>query len=66
MDKKEFSQIVKKERLKSGFTKTGFAKLINCSRVTLWRWENGITMPRKDALPYWLKLISSVANAYNL
>jgi len=60
MNKQEFSEFVKNTRLHTGHTKIVFAHLIGCSRTTLWRWESGITMPRKDAVEYWLLTIQSV------
>lgn len=58
MDKKEFSEFVKKKRQKKQMTLHEFGEAIETSWVTVWRWENEYCMPKDDALPYWIKQIT--------
>lgn len=58
MTKKQFSNIVKKRRAIYGMSQEQFAKKMNVHWMTILRWENAKTMPKKDALKYWLERLN--------
>jgi len=60
MTKKEFSKLVQRTRQEHELTLRDFAKEIGVNWVTVWRWENGRTCPKKDALAFWVKIIGGI------
>jgi DNA-binding transcriptional regulator YiaG len=46
---KEFSEFVKNMRTAAGLTAEEFASLLNCSKTSIFRYENGINCPKDYA-----------------
>jgi len=57
MNYKQFSSLVSATRKNLGASQEQFAKKIGCSWLTIWRWEKQRSMPRADALEYWIEKI---------
>jgi len=60
MNKQEFINFVKNARSSSGLTYYEFAEKLGICWTTGWRWENGHTMPKPDAIEYWIKRINDL------
>jgi transcriptional regulator with XRE-family HTH domain len=58
MEQVEFSEKVRAARIKRNISQFEFAKEIGCTWMTVWRWEHEKSMPRHDAINYWLEKIS--------
>ena len=59
MKKKEFSAFVKRTRKAHGISRIEMSQLIDCSPVTIWRWENTLSLPDDRLLNYWVMKIKS-------
>lgn len=55
-----FAEQIKQYRKKSGKTQAEFAKALNVSWITVWRWENDQHMPADNVIEFWLDKASKV------
>lgn len=56
MKKKNFAELIRKKR--GEMTQHEYAKTIGVSWITIWRWENGVSIPKPDAIEYWIQKIT--------
>lgn len=60
MNKKQFSDFISKKRDKTGLTQFDFGTELGVSWVTIWRWENEDSMPKPDAIDYWIEKVNAL------
>lgn len=62
MDKHEFAEFVIDSRDKAELTLKEFAAELGVDWVTVWRWENKRSMPKPDAIEFWIEKILYVVD----
>ena len=60
MDKEEFSAFVRKARAKADMTQWEFGEAIGVSWITIYRWEQELSMPKPDAIDFWIREVKKV------
>ena len=48
-------------RTAAGLSLQDMAQAVGCAPSTLWRWEKGLRMPRRDAAVCWAELLNEIS-----
>jgi len=55
-----FAEQIKQYREQSGKTQAEFARALNVSWITVWRWENDQHRPADNVIDFWLDKASKI------